>query len=155
MNLISQFHTLSLNKLGLSCSSPVWLWYCDASRSLKQWILTVRYFAIISPINGSPFLFLIVPCICISYTKLCLSQTLPMDAEADPVLGSGGWAEELSGWAVAVPSVIVVVDGDCVDGPPSEDASRLAPGASSTGQMMNHLLPVCRTEQRKRTLIHS
>lgn len=56
---------------------------------------------------------------------------------------------------MAVPSVIVVVDGDCVDGPPSEDASRLAPGASSTGQMMNHLLPVCRTEERKRTLIHS
>lgn len=79
-----------------------------------------------------------------------------MDAEADPVVGSGGLAEALSpGCAVAVPSVIVVVDGDCVDGPPSEDASRLAAGASSTGQMMNHLLPVCRTEQRKITLIHS
>ncbi len=43
------------------------------------------------------------------------------------------------------------MDGDCVDGPPSEDASWLAAGASSTGQMMNHLFPVWRTEQRTRT----
>lgn len=75
---------------------------------------------------------------------MCLCQgqpAVPLENVDEATLPPAGGPTP-SGLTVTVPE-------ECVDAVPSDGASLLPVGTSSTGQMMNHLLPVCRTTKEE------
>lgn len=78
-------------------------------------------------------------------------SVVPLENVDEATLAPAGWLLVPSAeGAVLIPlGFTVMVPEEWVEAVPSDGASLLAVGTSSTGQMMNHLLPVCRTARER------